>query len=60
MGLLGGQRFGQVAYPGMNRGELAFDYGAKTYRLGAALDGQDVKTVLQALGERLPAARAAF
>ena len=53
-------RFGRFSYPGMNRGELAFSYGAKTYRLGIGLEGLDVKLLLEALRERIPDAQPAF
>ncbi len=42
--------------PWASSGAIAFDYGAKTHRLGISLDGQDVQTAVEAIKERLPAA----
>jgi len=41
-------------FPTGRLGALAFDYGARTQRLGLSLEGQDVQTVLEAIRERLP------
>jgi hypothetical protein len=53
------RRMAGLSYPGMDRGEIAFSYGAKTYRLGVGIEGLDVKLVLEALRERIPEARVA-
>lgn len=39
---------------GVGGGSIAFDYGAKTYRFGSALDEAEAKQVLARIGDRLP------
>jgi len=39
---------------GVGGGIIAFDYGAKTYRFGSALDEAEAKQVLARLAERVP------
>jgi hypothetical protein len=47
-----------MSYPG-RVGVIAFDYGARTVRVGAGLEGEDVGKVLGLLRERTPTAAAA-
>ena len=47
----------RLSYPG-RVGVIAFDYGARTVRLGADLEGEDVRKVLALLRERIPSAPA--
>jgi hypothetical protein len=45
---------GAQARAGKRFSTVTFDYGARSYRFGGALDGSDVDVVLDALRERLP------
>jgi hypothetical protein len=40
---------------GIGGGTIAFDYGARTYRLGAGVDEAEAAAIVEALRERLPA-----
>lgn len=49
--------FGATRTNPWRAGAIAFDYGAKTRRIGFSLEGQDAQTVLAAIKEHLPAAQ---
>jgi hypothetical protein len=49
-----------LAWPGAARGAIAFDYGARSHRLGDGLEGTDVSTVLELIEARVPVQRTAF